>query len=58
MLEYGYTEGDVCNRQGCQGHIQLTEPEGCTCHISPPCSACVSVIHYCRECGWDETEEE
>lgn len=30
--------------------------ENCSCHISPPCSACTAPRLYC-ECGWEEKDE-
>ena len=35
--DYGYEEGDVCNRDGCRGIIEIEEPEVCGCHNNPPC---------------------
>lgn len=53
----GYSEGDVCDREGCNGQIQLRLVENCSCHISPPCSACSEPLHYCDICGWDARDE-
>jgi len=55
--ELGYCEGEICNRNGCPGHIQTPMAEGCRCHISPPCSACTAPRSYCPECDWRESEE-
>lgn len=50
---HGYEEGDICNRDGCQGIIeQESADRSCYCHISPPCSVCVDDRHFCPECGW------
>ena len=49
-------EGDPCGREGCTGTMVLTEAENCSCHISPPCGACLSVRFVCQECEWDEEE--
>lgn len=57
MSEPGCVEGDRCNRDGCDGIIVFNEPEGCSCHICPPCSACVNAGSSCPKCGWDEREE-
>ena len=58
MNEYlGISEGEICNREGCTGTIQLRPVENCSCHISAPCSACTSPRHYCNMCDWEESEE-
>jgi hypothetical protein len=55
----GYSKGEVCNRDGCQGIIQEHEKEGfCSCHINPPCSYCVDSVAYCELCDWDGYEEQ
>lgn len=55
---FGYTEGEVCWRNGCQGIIAEHAVEGCSCHISPPCSACTAPREYCPECDWEAKDEE
>ena len=47
----GTEEGDVCNRDGCTGRMGYPPPEDCSCHINPPCAACVSAELTCEECG-------
>lgn len=54
----GIYEGETCNRDGCVGVIETRKVEGCSCHISPPCSACTSPRNYCNKCEWDESEDE
>jgi hypothetical protein len=56
-VKYGYNEGDLCNRDGCKGTINVHDKEGCSCHINPPCSSCARTYEYCPECGWDHQEE-
>lgn len=56
--EFGWCEGDTCNREGCKGVIQMRKADGCSCHISPPCSACTSPRQHCDTCDWDEADEE
>ena len=56
-MKHGTEEGQTCFRDGCEGHIELSESEDCACHISPPCSACVSRVYQCDECGWTEEDE-
>jgi hypothetical protein len=58
MDNLGYTEGEICNRNGCQGIIEEEEKRGCSCHINPPCPACTESRAYCPECEWNEREEE
>ena len=58
MNESGYTEGELCNRNGCTGVIKEHPVENCSCHINPPCSSCTSPRGYCESCGWEESEDE
>jgi len=44
----------ICNRNGCKGVIVSKPVENCSCHINPPCSACVDAPLYCPECEWEE----
>lgn len=55
--EPGFDEGSICNRDGCTGTISMHPVESCSCHISPPCSACTSPRFYCDTCGWEEADE-
>lgn len=58
MSAIGHEEGEVCGRNGCQGVIEFEpHPGNCSCHISPPCSACTSVDLCCPECGWEARKE-
>ena len=56
--ENGLEKGDVCNRGGCLGIIDEHQKDDCSCHISPPCSACVAGRTFCEECGWSSREGE
>lgn len=59
VLVEGYSEGEICNRNGCNGIIKEHEKEGrCSCHINPPCSYCTELNAYCETCGWDAKEEQ
>jgi hypothetical protein len=53
----GYWECDRCNRSGCEGVIELVPVENCSCHISPPCNACVEQVARCPECDWQSDED-
>lgn len=62
-LQYGYQAGDACRRpdasrvRACGGIIEERPVENCSCHISPPCSACTAPREYCPECGWDARDD-
>lgn len=57
--EHGYSKGEKCNRDGCQGIINEHSAEGCcSCHINPPCSYCTTARGYCPECDWDGRDEQ
>lgn len=60
MANYlGYSRGETCNREGCEGIIEEMETDGCcSCHINAPCSNCESGKGYCESCGWDGKEEQ
>lgn len=49
-MEIGYSKGDICNRNGCQGTMQRADGV-CRCHINPPCSYCENNEIICDECG-------
>lgn len=34
-------EGDNCLDEQCTGKYEYKHPDGCYCHISPPCHVCV-----------------
>lgn len=55
----GYSEGEICNRNGCEGIIKEHEKESsCSCHLNPPCSHCTTSSEYCPVCEWDGQEEQ
>jgi len=55
---HGVGEGQVCNRDGCFGVIELSMPENCSCHLGSPCPSCESAFKpYCPECGWSSEDE-
>ncbi len=55
----GYTKGDRCNRDGCEGIIDKRKGDyGCSCHINPPCSYCTDPNEYCPVCDWDRESED
>jgi hypothetical protein len=56
-MDIGFCEGDECSRNGCKGVIAIHPVENCSCHISPPCSACTSPRGFCPVCGWEECDD-
>lgn len=44
-------ENDPCNNKDCSGKYEYEAPENCSCHINPPCNACVNVALVCNICG-------
>lgn len=50
-------EGDKCAYRDCDGHYVITDPECCSCHINPPCEACVGVHLMCDQCHYAPDEE-
>ena len=55
-MEKGLIEGEICNRDNCNGVMKMIEDGSCcSCHINPPCSHCVDAIFACSDCG-HETE--
>jgi hypothetical protein len=52
----GYQEeGDTCPEIGCSGKLYYPKSDNCSCHISPPCHSCTSVVLTCKECGWEKS---
>jgi len=63
--EIGTEDCDICGRypepdegmprgykpKPCKGVMHYDDVEGCTCHISPPCGACVNNPVTCDICG-------
>ncbi|OSN39527.1 hypothetical protein [Pseudomonas syringae] len=57
MSELGYCEGDTCNREGCEGVIELEPVKDCSCHIAAPCWPHENADMYCRDCGWRAADD-
>lgn len=51
-------EGDPCGEVACPGTMVLGPVKGCTCFISPPCSACMEDHPACDKCGWQDPDWE
>jgi len=52
-----HEEGDRCSQKDCNGVLEYPEVENCSCHITPPCSACTNQQLVCSECGWEDEAE-
>ncbi len=45
-------EGQACTETGCDGTLEVEDvSENCSCHINPPCQACVEAPLTCNICG-------
>ena len=51
--EYGIFDGDTCGRSGCEGLMNRSSDDGCTCHIAPPCSSCTDATYQCSICEFE-----
>jgi hypothetical protein len=52
VYEENLTEGDQCPYAGCKGRMGFQPVENCSCHVNPPCGACVDNPLVCLACGW------
>ena len=59
-MDCGYLEeGDRCPEKMCRGIMNFVRQDSCSCHINPPCSACVNALLVCSDCGFvDDSEPE
>lgn len=48
-------KGDKCPECG-RGIMVFGPVENCTCHINPPCNACVENPLICSICGFTEED--
>lgn len=49
-------DGDPCPEPGCLGKMHFGPVKSCSCHISPPCGACLDNPLVCDTCGYKEEE--
>ena len=52
-------EGDKCPecaKEDVTGWMGYERVINCSCHISPPCGACVDNPLVCLRCGWEYDE--
>ena len=56
IIQYGepVKTGDMCNK--CDGEMEITIPENCTCHCHSPCPSCRDMEPICNKCGCEEGE--
>jgi hypothetical protein len=47
-------DGGKCPCKDCLGLLALEPVVNCSCHIDPPCNACLDRIVVCKECGWQD----
>lgn len=50
-MSHDLSEGAKCPEQDCNGTLQILRHGDCTCHIAPPCEACMRADLCCQECG-------
>ena len=46
-------EGDRCPKCHAE-NLESVKAGSCSCHIHPPCSACVDAVLTCKGCGWED----
>lgn len=54
LKEPGLEVGEICGRGGCEGVLENREKmgDGCSCHITAPCSYCMEGYSKCPICEW------
>lgn len=57
MSALGYCEGDLCNRDGCEGVIEIEKVENRSCHLSAPCWGHENADMCCPDCGWRAADD-
>ena len=57
MSRYWFEEGDECKTCRVGKLVEKHSGDGCSCHISPPCSYCTGTKLVCDECGEAAPEE-
>lgn len=45
--------GDPCPAK-CGGTLTMPQVQNCSCHISPPCGACLDTVLTCNTCDWED----
>jgi hypothetical protein len=56
VVELGWAPGEPCNRDNCEGVIELDPVVDCSCHLSPPCWAHENQAAVCPVCDWRSDE--
>lgn len=58
-MSVGTEVGEVCNRDGCDGHMDSHKfTDDCSCHISPPCHHCLDTYVMCNKCDADPEDDD
>lgn len=57
MKNWGWKEGDSCP-ECVEGVLGFEPVRDCSCHINPPCSACVDNPLVCNNCGYSPAGEQ
>ena len=52
-----FDEGDACPTE-CGGRLERVQQGVCSCHINPPCNACMDAPLLCGNCGENPYEYE
>lgn len=51
-----WDEGGICPKCN-EGILEIERPYACSCHLHPPCSACLESYLVCNKCGYTEEED-
>lgn len=52
---FSLSPDDSCPDEECKGTMKEKPSENCSCHINPPCSACMNAGLVCDKCGFEHT---
>lgn len=54
--DISFESGQKCPCKNCDGILEDGDVEGCSCHLSAPCSACMNAGYVCPVCKFDSAE--
>lgn len=57
MTNENLNYGDQCP-QCKNGYMEVKLPDECSCHICPPCGACIEAPLFCTKCKYTAGENE
>lgn len=52
------SDGDACKTHGCPGNYVWKQPDECSCHLAPPCDACIAAPLVCDTCELEASEDD